>query len=347
MQDKITVLIVDDSAFMRKFISDMINNQSDMQVIDTAIDGEDAVEKIRKLRPDVATLDVEMPKKNGLEVLKEVSDIPTKIIMVSGMTARGSSITLEALQMGAFDFIQKPSGFRSLKIGDIQKELTEKIRYAKAAAQKGIQVLPPKKEEECPKAGDVFERTQKIEAVALGASTGGPRILFDVITAFPKDMNIPIFVVQHMPAGFTKAFAERINNNSQLLVVEASDGENIERGKVYIAPGGYHMLIDRGKIVLDTSPTLHGVRPAVDKLFASAAEVYQEKLLCCVFTGMGKDGAKGARAVKMAGGVVLVQDEKTSVIYGMPRAVAETGCVDLILPGYQIGETIVNLVKNK
>ncbi|NLZ52586.1 MAG: chemotaxis protein CheB [Thermoanaerobacteraceae bacterium] len=187
----------------------------------------------------------------------------------------------------------------------------------------------------------------KIEAIALGASTGGPKVLYDVITTLPQDMNVPIFVVQHMPPGFTKAFAERLDKQSNLKVVEAIHEENIRPGVVYIAPGGFHMIITQNKILLDTSSPIHGVRPSVDKLFISAAKIYKEKTLACVFTGMGRDGAEGVRAIKANGGFTIAQDEATSVIYGMPKAAYETGCIDVVLPDYEISEEIVRLIKTK
>ncbi|MDN5302608.1 MAG: two-component system, chemotaxis family, protein-glutamate methylesterase/glutaminase [Thermoanaerobacteraceae bacterium] len=340
MFEKIRVLVVDDSAFMRKFISDVINSESDMKVIDTAKDGREAIEKVRESRPDVITMDVEMPHKNGLEALEEIMRINEcfQVIMLSGLTAQGSSITVEALAKGAFDFVQKPSGFNYLKIDHIKDELVEKIRYAVVRKKKLQQ-----NNKDINESSKMFIKDVKIEAIALGASTGGPRVLYDVITHFPKDLNVPVFVVQHMPAGFTKAFAQRLDINSPLSVMEAKDGEPINPGKVYIAPGGYHMLVEGERIKLDTSPPIHGVRPAVDKLFISAAERYEKNLLCCVFTGMGKDGAAGVKEIKARGGIVLAQDEATSIVYGMPKAAFDTGCVDMVLPDYKIAEEIVRL----
>jgi two-component system, chemotaxis family, protein-glutamate methylesterase/glutaminase len=343
MFQKIRVLVVDDSAFMRKVISDMISSQPDMEVINTARDGEDAISKIASLKPDVITLDVEMPKKNGLEVLKAVkNDVSCGAIMLSSLTSSGSSITMEALHFGAFDFIQKPSGSISLDIAKVKDELLEKIRCAKASGNKpvnnNIRI-------ESVRTRMTKHNQGKIDALLLGASTGGPRVLYDVITKLPGDLNLPVFVVQHMPAGFTKAFAERMDKNSKLTVVEAKDGDIIMPNRVYIAPGGYHMLVDGKKIKLDLSPSLHGVRPAVDKLFITAAELYKGNLVACIFTGMGKDGAEGVRAVKSKGGYVIAQDEATSIVYGMPKAAYETGCVDVVMPDYNIVEEIIRVIK--
>lgn len=341
MREKIRILVVDDSAFMRKYISDMINKEPDMEVIDSAGDGDTAINKIKSLRPDIVTLDIEMPGKNGLEVLREVKKTSSaEIIMLSGLTTEGSVTTIEALSIGAFDFVEKPSGAPFNRMHKIKKDLLNKVRHAWH--------LKNKRKDITLKVVDVeknirFKAGGKIEAIALGASTGGPKVLYDVITNFPKDMKVPIFVVQHMPPGFTKAFAERLDKNSLLRVVEAIHEEPIKPGVVYIAPGGYHMTVNPKNIVLDTSPSIHGVKPAVDKLFISAAEVYKDKLLCCVFTGMGRDGAEGVRAIKAKGGFTMAQDEVTSVIYGMPKAAYETGCVDVVLPDYEILREIIRL----
>jgi two-component system chemotaxis response regulator CheB len=350
MSEKIRVLVVDDSAFMRKIISDILSSQIDIEVIDTARDGEAAVLKTASLKPDVITLDVEMPKKNGLEALKEIKKISdAQVIMLSSLTSEGSSITIEALNSGAFDFIQKPSGAISLDIDKVKDELIEKIRYSMSYKTKlhtnklktqitvknqGIIKVPQSR----PTAG-------KIDAVVIGASTGGPKVLYDLITKLPYDLNIPVFVVQHMPAGFTKAFADRINRNTGLTVVEAKDGDIIQPNWVYIAPGGYHMYINQGNIKLDQSPTIHGVRPAVDKLFLSASESYRGRLLGCILTGMGKDGADGIKRIKDLGGYTISQDEESSTIYGMPKAAYETGCIDIVLSDSKIPEEITRAVK--
>lgn len=344
---KIRVLVVDDSAFMRRYISDIINQEPDMEVIDTAAEGDSAIEKVKSLKPDVVTLDVEMPGKNGLEVLREIKMISqSEVIMLSGLTKEGSAVTIEALGIGAFDFVEKPGRASLSEMQGMKRNLVDKIRYAWRAKGKKLKISVSATEKAPPKKSpSQITLTSRIEAVVLGASTGGPKVLYDVITGFPKDLDVPVFVVQHMPAGFTKAFADRLDKNSSLRVVEAQNEEIIKPGFVYVAPGGYHMTVNSGKIVLDTSPPIHGVRPAVDKLFISAAEIYKSKLVCCVFTGMGRDGAEGLRIIKSKGGITIAQDEATSVIYGMPKAAYETGCVDFVLPDYEIAEMIVKLVK--
>jgi len=343
MMEKIRVLVVDDSAFMRRYISDIITKEPDMVVIDWAGDGDAAIKKIKTINPDVITLDVEMPVKNGLEVLREIKKLSTaKVIMLSGLTTEGSATTVEALSIGAFDFVEKPSGTSFNRISNMKRDLITKIRHAYKVKNKVIRNNFKKGQHNDKK---LKYAKGKIEAIVLGASTGGPKVLYDIITRLPHDMVVPIFVVQHMPSGFTKAFAERLDKQANLKVVEARHDENIKPGVVYIAPGGFHMLIKENKIVLDTSPPVHGVRPSVDKLFISAAKIYKEKTLGCVLTGMGRDGAEGVRAIKAKGGFTIAQDEATSVIYGMPKAAYETGCIDVVLADYEILEKMVSLIK--
>lgn len=347
MLDKIKVLVVDDSAFMRKVISDIINRQPDMQVVNTAKDGDDAIDKAKFHNPDVITLDVEMPRKNGLEALKMIKKVSqSEVIMLSSLTSEGSSITIEALREGAFDFIQKPSGSISLDIAKIAGDLVEKVRYAREHRKKVLAPRPAPKpvlNTPAPFAARTFKK--KVDVILIGASTGGPRVVFDIITKIPANINAPVLVVQHMPAGFTKAFAERINKSSNIPVVEAKDGDKIISNKVYIAPGGFHMLVGNGIITLDTSPQIHGVRPAVDKLFISASTYFKEGMVACICTGMGKDGAAGVREVKSKGGYIITQDEATSTVYGMPKAAYETGCVDIVLPDNRIANEIIRVTK--
>lgn len=341
MFQKIKVLVVDDSAFMRKMISDIINCEHDMIVIDTAKDGQDALEKVKKYNPDVITLDVEMPRLNGLQALTEIKKISSaQVIMLSSLTSEGSSITIEALNIGAFDFVQKPSGSISLDIDKVKNEIVEKIRYANSYKNKLKMPIKAK-----PKIEHKINLNNKYKALLLGASTGGPKVLYNIITKLPKDIGVPILVVQHMPVGFTKAFAERMNKASNLEVIEATDGVKIQENVVYIAPGGYHMMVLNGNIRLDLSPQIHGVRPAVDKLFISAAEYYKSGTVAAIFTGMGKDGAEGVTFVKKNGGYIIAQDEDSCVVFGMPKAAIQTGCVDVVLPEEQITEHIIKLLK--
>jgi two-component system, chemotaxis family, protein-glutamate methylesterase/glutaminase len=340
---KIKVLVVDDSALMRKIISDIINSEKDMEAVDIARNGQDMLDKIIRQKPDVATLDVEMPVMDGITALREMKkrNINIPVIMLSSGSQSGTTLTMECLEAGAFDFVSKPSGSISIDINKVKDELTLKIRMA---YEKEIN------------APIVIERTQvvkrtaagKIEAVVIGASTGGPKALHSVIKALPEKLGVPVFIVQHMPVGFTKAFAERLNSNSKIKVVEASEGELIEKDVVYIAPGGYHMEVGKDKrIHLNSEPAIWGVRPAVDKLFFSAAKVYGSHLLSVVLTGMGKDGAKGTIEIKKNGGITIAEHKSTCTIYGMPKAAYETGMVDSVVPLDEVALQIIRAVTGK
>lgn len=347
---KIKVLVVDDSALMRKVISDMLNEMEDIDVIHTAKNGEDLFVVLRDYIPDVITLDVEMPKMNGIEALKQLKaeGINIPVIMLSSLTKDGAKLTMDCLHLGAFDFVPKPSGGISIDIAKVQNELALKVRTAysrysnKRYSDKTVKTTIEVKYQKSSVTTDNIKN--KIDAVVIGASTGGPKALYNVITKFPKELGVPVFVVQHMPVGFTKAFSERLDSNSAISVVEASDGEVYKKNVVYIAPGGFHMEIDNsGRIKLNTEPAIWGVRPAVDKLFVSASKVFGSKIISTVLTGMGRDGAAGTEFIKNNGGVTISEDESTCVIYGMPKAAYETGKVDIVLPIDKITEQIVKI----
>jgi two-component system chemotaxis response regulator CheB len=350
---KIKVLVVDDSALMRKIISDMINSQEDFVVADTARNGEELINKIHKVNPDIITLDVEMPKMDGIQTLKEIRlrNINIPVIMLSSVSNKGTQLTMECLESGAFDFIAKPSGTISLDIDKVKDDLVEKIRvaYSRSGRVKNSNILEVHNYADPSIKPGKFKPKQhigKVDAVVIGASTGGPKALYAVITALPSKIGVPVFVVQHMPAGFTKAFAERLNSNSSIRVTEASDGMEIQKDVVYIAPGGFHMEVGRdNRIHLNTEPALWGVRPAVDKLFVSAAAVYGSHLLSIVLTGMGKDGAQGTVEVKKHGGVTFSEHASTCTIYGMPKAAFETGMVDEVVPIHEISANIQKLLR--
>lgn len=347
---KIKVLVVDDSALMRKIISDMINSEVNMEVINTARNGKDLMDKLEKLKPDVITLDVEMPIMDGITALKELKEkgIVIPIIVLSSFSKKSSELTMECLENGAFDFIPKPSGAISLDINKVRDDLITKINLAFQKCEFGCDSRDIKRHSSVLISAVESKKKSpnKIEAVVIGASTGGPKALHSVITNLPKDLDVPVFVVQHMPATFTKAFAERLNSNSNLKVVEAEENMIIEKNVVYVAPGGFHMEVGIDKrISLNTTPAIWGVRPAVDKLFISASNVYKDRLLSVVLTGMGKDGAEGTLRVKEKGGTTISEDKSTAVIYGMPKAAFETGMVDIVLPLNNISGEIVRLVK--
>lgn len=356
MITKIKVIVVDDSALMRKIISDMINSQEEMEVIDTAKNGEELLIKIARRVPDVITLDIEMPKLNGIQTLKELKKININIpvIMLSSISKSGTESTMDCLELGAFDFIAKPSGAISLDINTVKDELVEKIKMAFMKSEVKTSLAPQKRSipntetfiRSTARVGNTLEHN--IEAVVIGASTGGPKALYMVITALPSNIGVPILVVQHMPVGFTKAFADRLNSNSKLKVKEATDGEIIEKNVVYIAPGGFHMEVGKGnRIQLTTEATIWGVRPAVDKLFISATKVYGSRLLSVILTGMGRDGAKGTSDIKDNGGITIAEHQSTCVIYGMPKAAFETGKVDEVIPLGNVAQEIIKLVMGR
>lgn len=348
---KIRVIVVDDSALMRKIISDMINSEDDMEVVDIAKNGQELLNKISHNTPHVITLDVEMPIMDGMTALKELKRLNKNIpvIMLSSISQKGTQLTMECLESGAFDFIPKPSGAISLDINKVKDELVQKIRiaYDKNITSDVIKEIKPQISSEKAYQRNSISRlkSDKIESVVIGASTGGPKALYTVITALPANLGVPVFVVQHMPVGFTKAFADRLNANSDIKVIEASDGMPIEKNVVYIAPGGFHMEVGLDKkIHLNLDPSIWGVRPAVDKLFLSASKVYGSKIVSAVLTGMGKDGAQGTVEIKKQGGITLSEDKSTCTIYGMPKAAFETGMVDAVLPLEEIAIQIIKLV---
>lgn len=378
--EKVRVIVVDDSAFMRKAISDMIESYADFEVIAKFRDGRELVEKVDKFNPDLITLDVHMRDLDGLATLKELKKMGKNypVIMLSSATTEGSELTLECLDNGAITFITKPSGSISLDIDKVKErlideikgitsnirvnksnihmrqitsnkesEIENKIKDRRVNAQLSQRKEINNSEKPSPMINNkVISKNKKIDAVVIGASTGGPKALQQVLTKLPANLNVPVFVVQHMPEGFTKVFAERLNKVCNLNVTEAEDGMSINRNTIYIAKGGSHMIIDSSiRVSLNKEPSIWGVRPAVDKLFESASKVYGGNLLSVVLTGMGKDGAEGSKRIKDCGGITISEDKSTCTIYGMPKAAYETGKIDLVLPLDQICNKITEIVK--
>ena len=328
------VLVVDDSAFMRKVISDMLNSDPELTVVGTARDGLDALEQVEKLHPDAITLDVTMPRMDGLTALKRIMDEhPVPVVMVSSFTREGADVTLKALEYGAFDYVLKPSGAVSRDFHKVKEELIAKIKSAKEARLLK-QNLPPVLSSE--KATDFSDKV-----ILIGASTGGPPAIEHVLLGLPE--NIPaILIVQHMPPSFTKFFAERLSGICKFNVKEAEENDPILRNQALIAPGGWHMTVGSDdRVHLNQNPQLHGVRPAVDPMMQTAANVYSSETLGVLLTGMGQDGAQGLRAIKQSGGFTIAQDESTSTIFGMPKSAIELNCVDKVLPLPLIAQEIV------
>ena len=345
MSGKIRVLIVDDSAFARFSISKQISGDSEIEIVDTAHDGVDALDKIKKLKPDVVTLDVEMPRMDGLTALGHImSDYPTPVVMLSSLTGEGTETTLRALDMGAVDFFLKPSPTAPAGIDDgVVGDLVEKIRAASRISISQLRAMARSKRTvsatklASPKRRALSQR----RVVIIGCSTGGPRALNELLPMIPGDLPAAILVVQHMPMGFTKSLAARLNEVAEFEVREADVGDVISPGLALFAPGGYHMLVDpSGHISLNRGPQECGLRPAVNTTMESAAQSYGRFTLGVVLTGMGNDGTRGAAQIRGAGGEVIVEDESTCVIYGMPKSVIEAGFADKVLPLSEIAGEI-------
>lgn len=319
----IKLLIVDDSAFMRKIIADTISEFEGIEIVGRARNGCDALEMIPRLNPDVISLDIEMPKLNGIDTLREIKkdyDIP--VIMLSSHS--GTDITIEALELGAFDFIEKPNDLHS-DLTDFGIGLWRKV--TSAYNMKSARPSPRKK----PTRTSTRRQNLNFDAVVVGASTGGPRALVDLVKSLPRQIKVPIFIVQHMPKGFTTSLAARLDNESNIRAVEAEDGMIIENNMIYLAPGDYHMTLAGNRIKLDSRDKLHGVRPAVDYLFETAVDKYGAKILGIMLTGMGRDGTRGMKKIKDHGGYNIAQSARTCVVYGMPGSAVNAGVVDEVL----------------
>lgn len=346
----VRVLVVDDSAFMRNAIKSMLESDPDIKVAGMARDGMEAVEKVDELRPDIVTMDVEMPKMDGIEALRRImSKTPVPVIMISSMTNEGARITLEALDIGAVDFIPKNLANMSVNILKLREILIGKIKYM---ASKGL----PRRRRPQPVVSPAIAVVsapagRKMSIMAVGTSTGGPKALQEIIPQLPDRLPVPVLVAQHMPPSFTGPFAERLNQLSRIAVKEAEDGEPLLPGVVFVAPGWGHMRVKRKgmdafiDIVGNGNEFLY--RPSVDALFLSAAEFYPGRTLAVILTGMGNDGLRGAAEVKKTGGKVLAQDEDSSVVYGMPKAVVDAGLADRVLPLEMMAEGIINALSDK
>jgi two-component system chemotaxis response regulator CheB len=343
-----SVLVVDDSAFMRRLIGQIVDASPDFRVVGTARNGLDALEKIHALDPQIVTLDVEMPELDGLQTLGYImSETPRAVVMLSAATSeRGADLTLRCLEIGAVDFVKKPSGPISLDLESVGETLLTALRAAAMVNLGGVRMIArPRVVEPVPRAPTVGAT----RAVAIAASTGGPRALAEVIPNLPADLGAAVFVVQHMPAGFTKSLASRLDSMSHLRVTEAVDGEVVALNHVYLAPGGLHMRIETGApgkfvIALDDGPALWGVRPAADPLFVSVASRFGRQAVGVVLTGMGRDGADGLLAIRNAGGGGVVQDKTTSTIYGMPFAALQRAGADHVAALDDVAPAVVNLL---
>ncbi|MEA1961737.1 MAG: chemotaxis response regulator protein-glutamate methylesterase [Bacillota bacterium] len=351
----IKVLVVDDSAFMRKVISDIINSDPELEVVDRARNGIDALQKIPQVHPDVVTLDVEMPELDGLSVLKKIMEShPLPVVMLSSLTAAGTEQTVRALELGAVDFLMKPSGQISLDIDKISTEIIKKIKVA-AGTKKNIKKLCNNTKQiavSLPSSYQPWTAGELKKLVLIGTSTGGPKALHQVLPRLSADLDAAILVVQHMPAGFTRSLAERLDSLSQIRVKEAEDGEEIKSGCAYIAPGDYHLKVQAsacGKTLhvrLNQNPPRGGHRPSVDEMFESVAGQSKLKMVCVVMTGMGQDGTTGLKYMKEKGAKVIAEHQSTCIVYGMPKAAIEAGRVDRVAPLHEISYEIIKMLQS-
>ena len=360
IHSKIKAVIIDDSAFMRKSLSIMLEGSGEIEIIGSAKDGLEGYNMVKKLRPDIVTLDIEMPVMDGLTALQKImTDCPTSVLMVSSLTTEGAEATIKALELGAVDFIPKELSFVNVNIIKIKDELVRKIKeiVKQNAVKRRLERLQklsaggfaPSTAAAKPRIGTNTMPKIGYRAIALGISTGGPFSLQKFVPLLSKKINVPVFIVQHMPPKFTKSLAERLNSLSELEVKEAEDGENIRGGVVYIAPGGFHMGVRKNysgqvqmMITAEPSNTLH--RPSVDYMMSSVVKTYGKQTMGIIMTGMGRDGCEAVKELKELGGYCLAQDEDSCVVYGMPKAVVDAGYADVIAPLEKMSEIVNNAV---
>ncbi len=376
--DLIKVLVVDDSSLMRKLISKMLEDDPQIEVVDTAINGVFALKKIERYDPDVILLDIEMPEMNGIQFLEACKDlgIDIPVIVLSAVGKNRPEITLKCLSLGAKDFIIKPSGSISLDIATVQQEVISKIKFFyrskhwdhKTGLKETIDKWTHKKEYISPKSRDIDEtyctiplnklssvtmadkikRIPSFEVLTIGISTGGPYALRRILPQFPPDFPLPILIVQHMPPNFTTEFAKSLNEICQIPVKEAEDNDPVCNATAYIAPGDRHILVNHvhnNKVItLSKSPPENSHRPSAGVLYDSATQVYHNRLISVIMTGMGKDGARAIRRVHLNGGITLAQSERTCVIYGMPKVAVELDGIDEILDLDDIPKRIIEII---
>lgn len=359
----IRALVVDDSAFMRKVITDILNADPEITVIAKARNGQDAVEKVERLKPDVVTLDNEMPVLDGLHALGYImSECPTPVVMLTAVDEKSANVTLTAFEYGAVDFIQKPTGTISRDISAIADEIRSKVKTAASVdmTKLGFMEEHVKKKFAKPKPvekpkGETLAAPRPIlskKILAIGSSTGGPRALEQVIPKLPANLHAAVLVVQHMPAGFTASLAQRLDSQSALRVREAKEGDVVREGLVLLAPGDFHMEIVQKRIngvakevvSLNKNPREQGVRPCINVMLRSIAPIYGSNILSVILTGMGVDGADGVELVKNAGGKSIAEDKSTCVVYGMPRALVERNIADEVVPLGNVADEIVRML---
>ena len=350
---KIRVLIVDDSFFMRKLIRDLLSIDSEIEVVGEAKDGIEAVEEAARLLPDVILMDYSMPQMSGVEATGKILERPDPlpvILMLSAYTTEGADETLESLRAGAVDFISKPSGELSLDIEKVKEEIILKVKKLALVQVRKFEKIKIVKKTKNQK---ISSNKVIAKVIVIGASTGGPPVLEDILSRMPANLNAILIIVQHMPKRFTETFAKRLDKISPLFVKEAEDGEVLKTGMAYVAPGGTHMKIEKGEkdnasrtdmvVRLTREPLEYGIWPAIDVSMMSAANYYPYEIMGIILTGMGDDGLEGMRAIKAVKGHTIVQDPATAVVGSMPKAVIEEGLADEILSPDEIAKRIIEL----
>lgn len=338
----VRLLIVDDSVFMRTVIRDIVTKDASIEVVGTAVNGVDALEKIESLTPDIITLDIEMPKMNGIQVLEELKKFKKRphVLMLSSLTSKDAELTHQAIRLGADDFMLKPKDIP--RVREIGAELISKIQHI---------VTLPIIQRPVEKPATKGQAAQRV--VLIGSSAGGPPMLDTLLSMLPADLPAGIMVTQHMPTGFTAPLAERFNRISHMQVKETENGDILETGKILLSKAGVHTIISgaidtknvkTGRIIHSNAPPIHGVRPAVDKTYESAAQVFGKNIVSVTMSGMGNDAGEGALAIKQAGGINLVCDEKDCLVYGMARSVLSKNAADKVLPLAKLAEEIERTV---
>jgi len=350
---KIRVLVADDSALMRQTLKRIIADWSDFDLVGLARDGEDAILKARELRPDVISMDINMPKMDGVTALQTIlHEKICPVVMVSSLTQQGATTTFECLELGAFDFVAKPDGTVSSNMGAVAAELMAKLQAAATRGKVGVSRQERGREHrkpQSPPARAAFAKTTRRRAIALGISTGGPATLHDMLPQIPADLPASMFLVQHMPPAFIASFAARLNDSCQLKVVEARSGMSVETSVCYVAPGGMHLCLHRkltGEVVIrtpTTPPTLFV--PSVGVMMASVLAVYGADTIGVLMTGIGDDGADQMVAIKQAGGHTIAESEQTAVVYGMPREAIERGGACVVSPSHDVAREIMKAIR--
>jgi len=341
----IRVVVVDDSSFMRKLLTRMLEKDKDIQVVETAANGAEAIEIIEKVKPDVVTMDIEMPVMNGIEALKKImATNPLPVIVLSAISKEGADITMEALNLGACDFMTKDMSDGPLGMSTKENELISKV---KDVARKRVRFLTKRLELIKKPISINREKRTRHTILAMGASTGGPPALQHILTSLPQNLPVPVVIAQHMPKLFTQSFAQRLNSLSQIEVKEAEEREPLRPGVALIAPGDVHMSLKRnGKdVTVEFVKDIKYVyRPSVDLLMFSTAQIYDSSAIGVILTGMGNDGLVGLKELKRRNGLVIAQDEETCVVFGMPKAVINANIADAVLPIEKISEEIIRVL---